>query len=443
MNIKILGFALAAVCALSSCEQVQGVSIPMFPDGGLLRTGTALTRDQLYGFEGMFSVVHGSSLFGPETSVRTSPGTISLLTDKNNGYAVLGGACLPDGRVVVEGYWQYPTESQAGLMRLFVDQPDTAAALCAGDAPPPTTDLSLSGTYSDNDDFPTVPFSVRWNRELKPWRGRFFTIAHHGGCEATDFCGASPNSLETLRLAERVGCNAAEVDVRMTKDGVPVLFHDPTLSHTLVKGLFCNGAVADLTLAELRGSCTMAYGETIPTLEEGLEMMVNETEYEGTYLDEKTPDGVLPSARAAAAILADLKARNENDDPTDDRHFAPIIGIPTAEVLDAWHTAKATLQAEGIEVPPCLIEYDPNLVISEGCVAWGPTWTLGPQPDNVQKVRAAGARTFFWTLNQSDFVKEFLTEGQPDGILTGRAAMVFHLYQELGITPPLLPGAQQ
>lgn len=441
MNTKLAAFAFAALFALSSCEQVKEVSIPMFPDGGLLRTGTALSRDQLYGFEGMFTVVHGSALLGPETSVRTSPGTISVLTDKNDGYAVLGGACLPDGRVVVEGYWQYPTEVEAGLVRLFVDQPDAAAALCNDQAPPPTTDFTLSGAYGHNDDFPTIPLTLQWNRELKPWRGRFFTIAHHGGCEVTDYCGASPNSLESIRLSERVGCNAAELDVRMTRDGIPVLFHDPGLSRSLVRGVFCNGAVADLSLAELRGGCTMAYGEIIPTLEEALDMMVNQTEFEGTYLDEKTPDGVLPSARVAAAVIADLKARNENDDPSDDRHFAPVIGIPNADVLDAWHTAKATLQAEGIDVPPCLIEYDPNLVISEGCVAWGPTWTLGPQPDNVLKVRAAGKRTFFWTLNQTDFVDEFLEQAQPDGILTGRAAMVFHRYQEIGVTPPLLPGA--
>jgi glycerophosphoryl diester phosphodiesterase len=442
MNIRALLFTVAASLGISSCEQVHEPTIPAFVDGGLLRTGTPLSRDQLMTFEGMFTVVHGTDLLGPETSVRTSPGTISVLTDKNNGFAILGSACLPDGRVVVEGYWQYPTESEAGLVQLFVDQPDTAAALCNGDAPAPTTDFTLSGNYGDNDDFPTIPLSLRWNRELKPWRGRFFTIAHHGGCEATDHCGASPNSLESIRLSERIGCNAAELDVRMTRDNVPILFHDPKLSRTLVRGVFCNGAVADVSLAELRASCTMAYGENIPTLKEALDMMVAETELEGTYLDEKTPEGVLDSARIAAQVIADLKVRNEDDDPSNDRHFVPVIGIPNSTVLDAWHTAKATLQNEGIEIPPCLIEYDPNLVISEGCQAWGPTWTLGPQPDNVQKVRAAGDLTFFWTLNQSDFVKSFLKDAQPDGIITGRSAMVFHLYQEQGITPPPRENAQ-
>jgi hypothetical protein len=42
-------------------------------------------------------------------------------------------------------------------------------------------------------------------------------------------------------------------------------------------------------------------------------------------------------------------------------------------VLDAWRAAKKKLTEEGLEIPPCLLEYDPDLVIEEGCVAWGPT----------------------------------------------------------------------
>ena len=451
MNTKILAFALAigSPFLLADCEEAMDVSIPGFPDGGLLRSGAALKREQLKtSFEGMFKVGKGNSLLGDQASVITKPGTVSVLTDKNAGFAVLGAACLSDQpvqRVVVEGYWQYPTRSDAGLVRLFVDPPEVAQALCNGESPAPDTGLSLVGTYGDGNDFPTTPLELHWSHELKPWRGRFFTVAHHGACEATDHCGASPNSIETIRLAERIGSNAAELDVRVTRDGIPILFHDPMLSASLVRGLFCNGLVNQLSFAELRGSCMMRYGEQIPTLKAALDMMVNETELEGAYLDEKTPEGVLPSARLVQALDADLKARNENDDPSDDRKFGALIGIPNDDVLEAWRSAKATLQNEnedrvkqGLEelpIPKCLLEYDVDKVITEDCVAWGPTWTEGPQPENVQKLREHGIGTIFWTINESEFLEGFLTTSKPDGIITARAATLFQLYQLHGTVP--------
>jgi glycerophosphoryl diester phosphodiesterase len=388
-------------------------------------------------FEAMFDVGAGKTIFGDTVAVRTSPGTVSVLTDKNSGFAVLESACLPDGRVVVEGYWQYPTRADSGLVRLFVTDAANADALCSEDATALPAPLELSGHWGEGNEFPREPLAFTWSRELKPWRGRFFTVAHHGACENTDHCGTAPNSIESIRLAERVGSNAAELDVRVTRDGIPILFHDPGLSKTLVRGVFCNGQVADLSLAELTAACELRYGELIPTVEEALEMMVEETELEGVYLDMKVADAVLPTARLASRQMTALRERNGNDDPSDDRQFSALVAITTDEVLAAWRDAKKKLTDEGLEVPPCLLEYDADLVVSEGCVAWGPTWTEGPQVDNVKKVRAAGAGVIYWTINQSEFIDAFLKDAHPDGIITARAALVFHHYQTLGTPPPV------
>jgi glycerophosphoryl diester phosphodiesterase len=438
MNSRNIGWVLLASLSLCDCEQNAEVTIPRFPDGGLIRTGTPLSRDALMTFEGMYQVPKGDAIFGDTVAVRTSPGTVSVLTNKNAGFSVLESACLPDGRVVLEGYWQYPMLTDVGLARVFVEPPDVATALCNGEAPTPTTDLRLVGYYGEGADFPRTPLTFSWSHALKEWRGRFFTVAHHGACENTDHCGAAPNSLETIRLAERVGSNAAELDVRTTKDGFPILFHDPGLSKSLVRGLFCNGQVAELTLAELTAACELRYGELIPTVEEALDMMVNETELEGAYLDMKVPEAVLPTARLVVALNAELEERNSNADPSDDRQFSALIAITLDEVLDAWHDAKKTLEAEGLVAPNCLLEYDPELVIKEGCVAWGPTWTEGPQTENVEKVRReAGAGVIYWTINQSEYIEAFLKASHPDGIISARAALVFHRYQTIGTVPPM------
>jgi glycerophosphoryl diester phosphodiesterase len=443
MNFRRRAAFCAFALGLVTCEAAPQVHIPQFADGGLLRTGTPLNRQQLYFFEGIFNTEAGGDVFGGQMAVRTAPGTISLLTDKNAGFAPLQAACLPDRSVVLEGYWQYPTRADTGLVRLFVDPPAMADALCNGQTPTASTDLKLDGVYGNGDDFPDIPFTLGWNHELKPFRGTFFTVAHHGACEITDHCGASPNTLESVRLAERIGSNAAELDIRVTRDGIPIFFHDPGLSGDLVQGAFCHGQVADLSLAEIRGSCRAQYGEVIPTAQEMLDMMVAQTELEGVYLDMKVPEGVLPVARIASKIVTDLRMRNTNTDPNDDRHFSPVIGIPAEDVLNAWHAAKATLMQEGLEIPPCLVEYDPDIVIAEDCLAWGPTWTQGPRVSDVQRVRAAGAGTIFWTINQTDFINQFLTEAQPNGIISARAALLFFRYQAIGTPPPKPTRSQQ
>lgn len=48
-----------------------------------------------------------------------------------------------------------------------------------------------------------------------------FTITGHSGCENTQ-----PNSVESVIRAYEAGSDITEVDVRFTKDGVPVLSHD-------------------------------------------------------------------------------------------------------------------------------------------------------------------------------------------------------------------------
>ena len=77
-------------------------------------------------------------------------------------------------------------------------------------------------------------------------------LAHRG-----DWRLARENSLEALVFAAGMeGVDGVEFDVRLAKDGVPVLLHDETLER--VQGR--DAAVGDLTAAELRE-------DGIPTLE--------------------------------------------------------------------------------------------------------------------------------------------------------------------------------
>lgn len=82
-------------------------------------------------------------------------------------------------------------------------------------------------------------------------------VAHRG-----DPYRVRENTLDSLRSALRRGADAVEIDVRLTKDGVPVLLHDNTLKRLWEQ----DRPLLALSSAEVRG--LTAGG--VPTLEEAL-----------------------------------------------------------------------------------------------------------------------------------------------------------------------------
>jgi len=96
---------------------------------------------------------------------------------------------------------------------------------------------------------------------------RPLVIAHRGNSAS-----APENTLAAIREAIEIGTDCVEVDIRCTRDGVPVLHHDPAVGRTAGG----KGNVSDFTLEEIRTLDAGIWkgenyrGERIPTLEEAL-----------------------------------------------------------------------------------------------------------------------------------------------------------------------------
>ncbi len=83
-------------------------------------------------------------------------------------------------------------------------------------------------------------------------------LAHRG-----DWRLAPENSLEALIFAVGIeGIDGVEFDVRLSRDGVPVLLHDETLERVQAR----EGAVTDLTASELRGAGIPSLAEVLGAL---------------------------------------------------------------------------------------------------------------------------------------------------------------------------------
>ena len=96
-------------------------------------------------------------------------------------------------------------------------------------------------------------------------------IGHRGAA------GYAPeNTISAIHTAADMGCTWVELDVKLTKDSVPVIFHDDEIDRT-TNG---TGKMAEITYAEL---CDLEAGswfgdsfsgEPIPTLEEALDAII-------------------------------------------------------------------------------------------------------------------------------------------------------------------------
>src|SRR5699024_9577853 len=95
-------------------------------------------------------------------------------------------------------------------------------------------------------------------------------IAHRGDCYA-----ATENTMTAFQKAAELGVSGIATDIRLTKDGIPVLHHDPTLKRLTGS----KKAIKDLTLEELKTYTfkkkryPFRKGGTIVTLEQFLTYM--------------------------------------------------------------------------------------------------------------------------------------------------------------------------
>jgi glycerophosphoryl diester phosphodiesterase len=141
---------------------------------------------------------------------------------------------------------------------------------------------------------------------------RVLVIAHRG-----DSVHYPENTLKSIRAAFDLGADAVEVDVRLSRDGVPMVFHDDTLERTTnARGAFARLSVREAQSLDAGSWMSPRFvGARIPTLEEALR-----------------------AARGRGDLLLDLKV---------DGLAAPVravyerVGVnPEAAMVGAWTPAQ-------------------------------------------------------------------------------------------------------
>ncbi|MEU8433110.1 glycerophosphodiester phosphodiesterase family protein [Streptomyces sp. NPDC029216] len=200
----------------------------------------------------------------------------------------------------------------------------------------------------------------------------FLTIGHRG------VMGVEPeNTLRSFIRAERCGMDVIALDVRLSKDGALAVLHDAEVDRTTDGA----GAVADLTLAELR-ELDAGQGERVPVLEEVLDAV-------------RTPLQVSVQDPAAAGALVELLVR---------RDLAARVEVASgdAEVLaGVARRVPGVRTALRVDRPGA----DPAELVALARSAGAATVAVDIRRlslETVEAAHAAGLRVTGWTVNTLD-----------------------------------------
>lgn len=208
-------------------------------------------------------------------------------------------------------------------------------------------------------------------------------IAHRGASFESP-----ENTLAAIRQALTIGVDYIEVDVHLTRDGIPVIFHDATIGRT-TNGL-ASQEIRSLDFAEIQKLDAGTWfhsrfkGEPIPTLDTLLRLNRGPV---GLMLELKEYN---PNFKALVAATLQSLLHNPQTD------FGPItIGSFSAEIIEELlNQNKGFFSIAGIAEEPKMIP-----IFQEMGVRHFVLWSKIIKPEIAEKLHESGNRIWTFTVD--------------------------------------------
>jgi glycerophosphoryl diester phosphodiesterase len=409
---KLLILFISLLLFYSCNNEVEVITPTVDPDNFLSQT-TPLPENVKPIMDGVYEVTAGKELVGDQVVVKWNRDRLSIFSGKDGGYIVLESGYIGED-IYFFGYWRYSTSTETGAVDFTIPANEGGSEILSGDTS--FTTIKFIGNFGNGNEPANKPIIIKFKRpfsdEVK--QSDFDILAHRGGGRNSDYLGVSENSIEMIEIAERFGTNGVEIDARLTKDGVPFIYHDSDINLRLCQKSLIWGNIEDFTWAQLRTLITLRNGEKIPSLRETLEYVLEETNIKVVWLDTKDVD-VVPQS---IALLTEINERAVNMG----RNLKIYLGIPADDIYEAF-----LAQPNYLEVP-CLVELSIDQVREANALVWAPRWTQGTQTSTVQQMQSEGRKVFTWTLDDASYIEQFINEGQFDGILTNYPTIVSYYH---------------
>ena len=415
--ILILSFSI-----FLSCKKSYQVSIPDSANWDLFNTATItlnnITRNAM---EGVYSVTNATTVFGEVAAIKWSfvinngdtSFHVSGFFGKDIAYFICEGKQL-NGSILLNGYWRKMLSTETGIMRLTIS-PENGATILLGNNPVITTNgITINGIFGYDQSTPIFPITFIYNRKLNKSPSGFQIVAHRSGGRTSDLLPVSENSVAMILKTAEFGSTGIEIDIRFTKDGIPILYHDNNLNLREVQKSGLVGPIENYTYAQLSTFVRLIHGEKIPTLREALTAVVYQTQLSFVWLDTKFIGSIAPVHALQKEFM--LKAAAAG------RSLEIVIGLPERDQFNQF------LLLTNYRDVPSLCELSLDDVQTANARIWAPRFTLGTQNDQVAIVHAQGRRAFVWTLDVPEFIERFVNTGKFDGILSNYPSCVAYNY---------------
>lgn len=227
-------------------------------------------------------------------------------------------------------------------------------------------------------------------------------IAHRGNPEV-----APENTLPAFLAATDAGAQYFEIDLRLSKDGVPVVIHDKTVDRT-TDG---EGAVVEMTIDDLRELDAGAWfsdsftGTAIPVLDE-----------------------VLAHAAASAThIVIEYKGSWSEADVRTTVEMIDAAGLSGKVITQSFNkktVANVAKAAAGLPVGWLTQKINASIVATAQKIGADAVNPRHATPHSVALAHESGLGVFVWT-HDADTDWEELTAMGVDGIITNRPESLF------------------
>ncbi|MES2775233.1 MAG: glycerophosphodiester phosphodiesterase [Bacteroidota bacterium] len=419
---KALIILLLAV-QLVSCKKEYEIFKPDYANWSLFNSpaATGVKSSSRNAMEGIYNLTKGVDVFGELVAVKWSYTVkgrdtsfhVSGFFGKDIAYFICEGKQLGDS-ILLNGYWRKMVSVETGIVRFTINQANGAGLLLG---PNPIIDsgrVTMEGVFGTGQDTPEIPISFSYDRKLNQKPTPFQILAHRSGGRTSDLLMISENSVEMILKTPEFGSTGVEVDVRFTKDGVPILYHDNDLNLRVVQKSGLVGPIENYTYEQLTAFVRLVHGEKIPTLREALDAVLYQTQLSFVWLDTKY---IGPLSR-----VQDIQREYLQKAAAAGRDLKIVIGLPGKEQYFQFLALPNYLNT------PSLCELTPEDVTVANCNIWAPRFTEGTQNDKVAEIHAQGRQAFVWTVDVPEFITQFIKEGQFDGMLSNFPSCVAFNY---------------